>query len=208
TLTRAERAVRFGEGIDGEQLLERSRDWSQVRPEWGLAGNAAMIVAPRERTKPLRLGGRVFLHSYDYQKDQDFSTLELIMTAPMVVANWINMQYFASTVDNSTYGCGNKALHNVVGGIGVLEGNSGDLRTGLPIQSLSGGEGLQHEPVRLQVFIDAPAEEIQAVVMRHDHVHDLVTNGWLHLFCIQGQTQRYGADDTWEPVSIGKTAEA
>ncbi len=44
------------------------------------------------------------------------------------------MQYYASTVDNHRYGCGNKVLHNVVGGrIGVFEGNGGDLCIGLPM---------------------------------------------------------------------------
>ncbi len=55
-----------------------------------------------------------------------------IMTAPMVVTNWINLQYHASTVDPTRYGSGNTMLHNVVGGrIGVFEGNGGDLRIGM-----------------------------------------------------------------------------
>jgi uncharacterized protein YbcC (UPF0753/DUF2309 family) len=35
----------------------RARDWAEVRPEWGLAGNAAFVVAPRERTRGVDLGG-------------------------------------------------------------------------------------------------------------------------------------------------------
>ncbi|GAB5402384.1 MAG: DUF2309 domain-containing protein [Aureliella sp.] len=198
-LARAERAVRFV-GADPSQLEIRSRDWSEVRPEWGLAGNAAFVVAPRSTTQAMRLGGRVFLHSYQHENDEDYKTLELIMTAPMVVTNWINMQYFASTVDNKNYGCGNKALHNVVAGVGVLEGNAGDLRTGLPIQSLHDGRSLHHEPLRLQVFIDAPANRIQEVLMRHSHVRDLVVGGWLHLYCIDGPARQYTPQDTWEEV--------
>ena len=82
------------------------------------------------------------------------------MTAPMVVTNWINMQYHASTVDNRRYGSGNKVLHNVVGGrIGVFEGNGGDLRIGLPMQSLHDGHTLRHAPLRLSVFIEAPRHD-------------------------------------------------
>lgn len=47
----------------------------------------------------------------------------------MLVTNWINCQYHASTCDPARLGSGNKALHNVVGGhIGVFEGTGGDLR--------------------------------------------------------------------------------
>jgi LytS/YehU family sensor histidine kinase len=56
------------------------------------------------------------------------------MTAAMVIAHWINMQYFASTVDNPRFGSGNKTLHNVVAGrLGVFEGNDGvGMETGEP----------------------------------------------------------------------------
>jgi len=64
---------------------QRSYDWGQVRPEWGLANNAAFIVAPRSRTRHLNLERRCFLHDYRWQTDTDFQILELIMTAPMVV---------------------------------------------------------------------------------------------------------------------------
>ena len=35
-----------------------------MRPEWGLAGNAAFVAAPRERAKGCNLGGRTFLPNY------------------------------------------------------------------------------------------------------------------------------------------------
>jgi uncharacterized protein YbcC (UPF0753/DUF2309 family) len=183
----AERAPRFriraGTGAS-RQIAARSRDWSQVRPEWGLAGNAAFIAAPRERTRGVNLGGRAFLHSYDWRRDADFSILEMIMTAPMIVASWINLQYYGSAVDNRAFGSGNKTLHNVVGQLGVLEGNAGDLRAGLPWQSLHDGESHVHEPVRLHVFIEAPMEAIERVLRKHRDVRALVENRWLHLFAL------------------------
>ncbi|MFN0062618.1 MAG: YbcC family protein [Myxococcaceae bacterium] len=185
---RAERAARLGlEGLDAEHLSRavktRTRDWAEVRPEWGLANNAAFIVAPREHCRHLNLEGRSFLHEYRHEEDTDYAVLELIMTAPMVVTHWINFQYYASTVDNLRYGSGNKVLHNVVGGhIGVFEGNSGDLRIGLPIQSLHDGTTWVHTPLRLSVFIEAPRPAIDGVLNKHTTVRNLVTNGWLSLF--------------------------
>ena len=108
------------------------------------------------------------------------------MTAPMVVTNWINMQYYASVVDNFKYGSGNKVLHNVVGGrLGVFEGNGGDLRIGLPMQSLHNGNQWQHTPLRLSVFIEAPQAAIDCIVAKHAVVRQLVNNQWLHLFQMQ-----------------------
>ncbi|MDI1254104.1 DUF2309 domain-containing protein [Thermomonas sp.] len=185
------------------QLLARTRDWSQVRPEWGLAGCAAFIAAPRGRTAALDLQGRAFLHSYDWRQDDGFGVLELIMTAPMVVASWINLQYYGSTVDNRVFGCGNKVLHNVVGTLGVLEGNGGDLRSGLPWQSLHDGERLIHEPMRLSVVIHAPLAAIGAVIAKHASVRQLVDNGWLHLFAMGDAgtpLQRYIGNLCWEPA--------
>jgi uncharacterized protein YbcC (UPF0753/DUF2309 family) len=153
-----------------------------VRPEWGLADNAAFVVAPRRRTLHLDLGGRVFLHDYAWETDEDFATLRLILTAPMVVAHWINLQYLASTVDNRSFGSGNKVLHNVVGGrIGVFEGNGGDLRIGLPLQSLHDGARWRHTPLRLSVFVEAPRDAIDGVIASHEVVRQLVDHGWLHL---------------------------
>lgn len=100
----------------------------------------------------------------------------------MVVTHWINFQYYASTVDNQRYGSGNKALHNVVGAhIGVFEGNGGDLRTGLSLQSLHDGERWVHTPRRLSVYIEAPEAAIDSILAKHSHVRALVTGGWVHL---------------------------
>jgi len=196
--TRAERAPALGLTTSAEaggtplsvaDLLQavhtRACDWAEVRPEWGLAGNAAFVVAPRTRTRHLDLAGRSFLHDYDYRSDDGWGTLELIMTAPMVVTHWINMQYYASTVDNRRYGSGNKVLHNVVGGrLGVFEGNGGDLRIGLPWQSLHDGETLHHLPLRLSVFIEAPQAAVDGMLAKHAAIRQLLDNAWLFLFLI------------------------
>jgi uncharacterized protein YbcC (UPF0753/DUF2309 family) len=205
-LARLERAVHLGVAGLPDRALEadvqrRSRDWSQVRPEWALANNAAFIAAPRQRTAQMDLGGRAFLHEYCWEKDSGFQILELIMTAPLVVANWINMQYYGSVVDNKRFGSGNKVLHNVAGGaIGVLEGNGGDLRVGLPLQSLHDGRRWVHEPLRLSVFIEAPEAAMDDIIGRHDLVRQLVENGWLHLFRIgeNGSVHRRVSRGCWE----------
>ena len=203
--TRRERAERFHLPDDADvdtAVTERSTDWSQVRPEWGLAGCHSFIVAPRRRTEQLDLEGRSFLHNYDWRQDEDFSVLELIMTAPMVVTSWISLQYYASTVDNEHFGSGNKTLHNVVGKLGVLEGNAGDLRVGLPWQSVHDGDSYQHEPLRLNVVIEAPREAMNDVLERHDDVRALCDNGWLRLLAMEKGTvtHRYTGNLTWTPV--------
>lgn len=206
--SRNERALRLqiGSKNNVDSLIKaRSKDWAQVRPEWGLAGCSAFVVAPRSRTQKLNLEGRSFLHSYDWKKDQTFGVLELIMTAPMVVTSWINLQYYASTVDNEHFGSGNKTLHNVTGGIGVLEGNVGDLRTGLPWQSVHDGEQFQHEPLKLNVIIEAPLEAMNTVLDKHESVRQLCDNGWIHLLAMNDQgyiSHRYIGDLKWETIRV------
>ena len=174
------------DGADNQllnQLRRRANDGAQTRPEWGLAGNASFLIAPRQRSSGLTLAGRSFLHDYDASRDKDGQVLELLLTAPMLVTHWINWQYHASTCDPSRLGSGNKVLHNVVAGtLGVFEGNGGDLRIGLSHQSLHDGRQWMHEPLRLTVIVDAPREAIQAIINKHQVVKQLLDNDWLHLW--------------------------
>ncbi len=162
----------------------RGRDWSEIRPEWGLAGCKALVAAPRARTAGTSLAGRAFLHDYDWHKDDGFGVLEQILTAPVVVAGWISLQYYGSTVAPETFGAGNKLLHNITGGLGVVEGNGGLMRAGLPWQSVHDGERWVHEPLRLSVCVEAPTEAITAVLERHPDVRALFDQGWLHLLVL------------------------
>lgn len=186
--TRRARAPRLGlDDLSDARLhaavVKRARNWAEVRPEWGLAGNAMLIVAPRERSRHIDLEGRAFLHDYRFDDDPDHAILEAIMTGPMIVAHWINFQYYASTVDNARYGCGDKVLHNIVGGhLGVFEGNGGDLRIGLSLQSLHDGERWMHAPLRLAVVIEASRPALERVLEEHPKVRELVDNAWVHLF--------------------------
>lgn len=204
---RAERASRLGIATDDatpdqvdDLVRRRSTDWAQVRPEWGLAGCRAFVAAPRSRTRGLDLGGRAFLHSYDWQADDGFGVLETILTAPVVVASWISLQYCASTLDNDRLGAGNKVIHNVIGRVGVLEGNGGDLRSGLPWQSVHDGESFQHDPVHLSVVVEAPLDALDGVLADHPEVRDLYDNGWLHLLAMDDSgriVHRYAGEGRW-----------
>ncbi|SIR42959.1 hypothetical protein SAMN05880582_11343 [Rhizobium sp. RU20A] len=198
-LARAERALRL-HGARAESLAARSRDWSQVRPELGLAGCRAFIAAPRARTVGRSLSGQAFLHDYDWRSDTGFKTLELILTAPVVVASWISLQYFGSAIAPALFGAGNKLLHNVVGGIGVAEGNGGNLRAGLPWQSVHDGETFIHEPLRLTVVVEAPTEAITDILARHPAVRALFDNGWLSLVTLDDEgrmASRYRGNLAW-----------
>lgn len=182
-------------------VMENSQDWAQVRPEWGLAGNAAFIAAPRSRTQNLDLKGRVFLHNYQENKDPDQSILELILLAPMVVATWINLQYYASTVNNEIYGSGNKTIHNMVGKLGIWQGNGGDLQTGLPLQSLHNGKEWVHEPLRLSVFLEASQQNLEKLILQDQELKNLILNHWIYIFSIDpktGKIYRYLGLHNWE----------
>ena len=206
-LTRGERALRLPRAQAPRSIVRRSRDWAETRPEWALAGCQAFIAAPRARTAGKSLQGRAFLHDYDWRHDEGFGVLELIMTAPVVVASWISLQYYGSTVAPELFGAGNKLLHNVIGGIGVVEGNGGSLRAGLPWQSVDDGTSLVHEPLRLTVCIAAPREAMTAVLDRHPGVRALFDNRWLHLFALDdagNMTWRYSGDLGWQPVEASQ----
>ena len=204
-MARSERALRLPRAATGQNIVVRSRDWSETRPEWALAGCKAFIAAPRSRTAGVGLEGRAFLHDYDWRTDTNFGVLELIMTAPVVVASWISLQYYGSTVSPEVFGGGNKLLHNVTGGVGVVEGNGGLLRAGLPWQSVHDGLNLVHEPVRLAVCVEAPREAISAILERHSGVRMLFDNRWLHLFALDETGQlawRYAGDLAWTSETV------
>ncbi|MAM12184.1 MAG: hypothetical protein CML23_17405 [Rhizobiaceae bacterium] len=196
---RAERAMRLP-GASARSISARAADWSEIRPEWGLAGCAAFVAAPRHLTSGKSLGGRAFLHSYDWRADEGFKTLELILTAPVVVASWISLQYYGSSVAPEVFGGGNKLIHNVVGGVGVVEGNGGRLRPGLPWQALHNGESLEHTPLRLSVLIEAPEGEISRILEAHPRVKALFDNRWLHLLALKNGriARRYHPGGAWE----------
>lgn len=184
---RRERAAELGPGMEKQPRLmdllsRRSADWGETRPEWALARNASFIAARRSRTRGLDLAGRSFLHEYDSTLDPGGTTLSLILSAPAVVASWINWQYFASTVNNRFFGSGDKTIHNRVGTIGVVEGNGGDLRPGLPMQSVHEPDGTWfHEPLRLHVVVEAAPEKIDRVIGAVPIATQLVANGWIRL---------------------------
>ncbi|HNP14591.1 MAG TPA: DUF2309 domain-containing protein [Mycobacterium sp.] len=175
----------------------RSLDWAQVYPEWGLAGNAAFLVAPREVSRGIDLQRRVFLHSYEAEVDPDGSALETILTAPLVVAQWINCQYYFSTVAPEVFGAGTKTIHNVVGGAGVIAGHEGDLRLGLPWQSVATGERLVHEPMRLLAVIQAPLARIDMVIDRNPILQRLFGNGWVSVAARESAEQEW---QRWTPA--------
>ncbi|MXR40656.1 DUF2309 family protein [Halobaculum sp. WSA2] len=180
----AERAETMGS--DGSRAVgetnRRAADWAETRPEWGLAGNAGFVVGPRELTEDVDLDGRAFLHSYDWSTDPDGDALEGILTGPLVVTQWINSQYYFSTVDNAVYGSGSKVTQNPVGNVGVYQGNGGDLMTGLPLQSLMAADDEPfHQPLRLSTVVHAPVDRVTGVLADHEELTQLLDNDWLSL---------------------------
>ena len=187
----------------------KANNWSETRPEWGLAKNAGFIVGPRNLSKKINLQSRCFLHSYNYKLDPSGTALETIMQGPMVVTQWINNHYYFSTVDNNTFGGGTKITHNITGKFGVVQGNGGDLKMGLPLQSLfNSDEVAYHQPLRLTVIIEAHISTVSEILLRNENLKTLLDNEWIYLMVIDPRENneifKYKKSIQWESTSKKK----
>ncbi|MFT5736928.1 MAG: hypothetical protein ACJAU2_000432 [Maribacter sp.] len=198
---------RLGIEQNSVKIAERkANQWSETRPEWGLAKNAGFIVGPRSLTQKENLDGRCFLHSYNWKLDETGAALEGIMQGPMVVTQWINNHYYFSMVDNDTFGGGSKITHNITGRFGVVQGNGGDLKMGLPLQSLrSSDTEMYHKPLRLSVLIQAPKARIEDILSRNENLRTLLDNEWIYLMVMNplkdDRVEKYQKGMSWVPVS-------
>lgn len=199
-----EQAVQLGFRGDpndaGHYIITRSHDWAQVRPEWGLARNAGIVVGPRRATACKDLNGRCFLQSYESEIDTDGTILSQIFSGPVMVAHWICSQYLFSTIDNVAFGGGNKITKNVTGKMGIMQGNASDLMPGLPLQSVYATDTDPfHIPQRLLVVVVAPPERINQAVAHCPAIQKLVINQWVHLVSVipGGSTSQLLPDLTW-----------
>jgi len=165
-------------------------DWAQVRPEWGLSKNLYGVIGRRSLTQAANLQGRSFLLSYDWRCDPKGRLLENLLAAPVVVGEWINLEYFFSTVDNARFGSGSKVYHNVAGRFGVMTGSLSDLRTGLPAQTVLRQGQPYHEPMRLVALIEAPLDFAGRALQSVVKVKSLVLGGWIRAIVID-PTQGY-----------------
>ena len=132
-------------------------------------------------TSGLDLGGRAFLHSYDSDQDETGKVLETIMTAPLVVGHWISSQYYFSTVDPEVFGAGDKVLHNPIGSLGVISGDGGDVRVGLPLQSTHVDGRRHHQPVRLLAVIEAEPARIEKIIDDNPILQTLTSGSWIRI---------------------------
>lgn len=181
----------------------RSVDWAQVYPEWGHARCAVMLIGRRDLTRGLPLDRRVYLQSYDPDQDPEGTILAEIMAAFIPVVRGIALDYYFSSIDsgiNGVFGAGTKAIHNVVGLIGVMQGAGGDLKPGLPAQ----GVVPLHEPMRAHLLIEAHPARVSSITERYKVLKDLFDNQWAHLMVwVPGTREfmRYQPGGRWEALS-------
>jgi len=160
-----------------EHVKRRAYDASEVRPELNHSTNAGVVIGRREMTKSRTLDRRVFLPSYDPHGDDEQGThLEHVLAPALNVCSGINLEYLFSTIDQM-HAAGTKAPLNVVGNVGVLQGTSGDLRTGLPSQMTEA-----HIPVRALFLVDSPVSRVQNVLARRPDLEELVKNEWVRFY--------------------------
>jgi len=167
-------------------VIGRTSDLSQARPELGHVTNAFCIIGPRTISQDVFLDRRSFLISYDAKIDPEGKIVEGILLAAGPVGAGISLEYYFSTVDNAVYGCGTKVPHNVAGLIGVLEGASSDLRTGLPKQMIE-----IHEPMRLVLLVAAKPEILGQIYGRQEIIRELVGNAWVRLVAMDPDTNQF-----------------
>ncbi len=182
----------------------RSQDLAQVRPEYNHATNAACFVGRRGRTRGLFMDRRCFLTSYDPTTDDaTHSILLRIMQAVIRVCGGISLEYYFSTVDNVGYGCGTKLPHNITSLIGVMEGATSDLRTGLSQQMVE-----IHEPVRILYIVETKLESILSIMERNPLIDTYIRNHWVQIAVLDPHSNEIHLyqGDRFEPYEPGPKA--
>jgi hypothetical protein len=164
-------------------VQERSEHLGEPRPEYGHCTNAVCIVGRREITRGLFLDRRSFLVSYDATKDSADEGLARVLGAVTPVCSGINLEYYFSSVDNERYGCGTKLPHNITGLVGVMNGYQGDLRTGLPLQTVE-----IHEPVRILFVVETTPARLLATMQANAQLNEILSNQWIRLATIDPVT--------------------
>ena len=178
-----------------QHIAGRAMDFSQARPELGHATIAAGFVGRRHLSQGTFMDRRCFLISYDANVDPEGEFLERILLSAGPVGAGINLEYYFSSVNNEKYGCGSKIVHNLAGLFGVMEGGAGDLRTGLPLQMIE-----IHEPMRLQLMVEANIDVLTKIYTRQPPIQQLVGNGWLLLSSkdpVSGEIYTFDPDSGW-----------
>ena len=172
---------------DAKRHVEaRSEDLAQARPEFGHSTIANCIVGRRERTRDLFMDRRSFLVSYDpKQDDENLTILSRIMTPVVPVCVGICMQYFFSYLDSPGWGSGSKLPHNVSAMLGVMDGFSSDLRTGLPWQGVE-----IHEPMRLLVVLEVAAAKLPILLKNVPQLEMVMKNQWIQLAVLDPDSEQ------------------
>ena len=179
-----------------KHIAGRGVDYSQARPELGHATIAVGFVGRRYLSQGLFMDRRCFLISYDATVDPEGAFLERLLLSAGPVGAGISLEYYFSAVNNEKYGCGSKIVHNLSGLFGVMEGASSDLRTGLPQQMIE-----IHEPMRLQLVVEATTETLTEIYMRQPSIQELVGNGWILLSAKDPESEvisTFDPDRGWE----------
>ncbi|MCG8069103.1 MAG: DUF2309 domain-containing protein [Candidatus Thiodiazotropha taylori] len=180
-----------------EHVAGRANDFSQARPELGHATNACAFIGRRSLSRGAFFDRRAFLISYDASTDPEGEVLERHLLINGAVGAGISLEYYFSTVDNENYGSGSKVTHNVTGFLGVMEGASSDLRTGLPRQMVE-----IHEAMRLLVVVEASTEILTTIYQRQPPLQQLVGNDWVQLVAIDphsGELKLFNPREGWLP---------
>ena len=200
--SREERVKVLPNATHQEDLFLKTMDWSEPRPEWGLAGNMGVFAGPRDSVKHVALNNRLFMHSYDATIDnENADILTRIFDGPLVVGEWINLEHYFSTVDNAIYGAGSKVYHNVVSKVGVYNGNYSDLKIGLPTQSVLQEGKAYHEPVRLLTYMEAPLEIVGKAV-ENSIAKEFILNEWIRPVIIDKAAKKVYAYEDGDFVVI------
>ena len=88
------------------------------------------------------------------------------------------------------FGGGSKITQNITGKFGVIQGNGGDLKMGLPLQSLFASDAeMYHQPLRLSVIIQAPISRVSEILINNNHLKNLLDNEWIYLIVIDPQQE-------------------